>query len=493
MSGTTPAARRQADSDYFARRGLRRFAGVWSLGALGVSVVIPGEFSGWNYGLVEGGFGGLLVATLVIAVMYVCLCISLAEMATAMPFTGGGYAFARAAIGRWAGYMTGVAQNIVFMLTAAAVVVSIGETARTWLAQICNILVPQPLIWIIAYVAFTLINIYGIELTCRVALALTIAALGALVLFAVVAAPHFDLRLALDVPIVRHGSEWLPHGLSGIAWSIPFAIWFLVDIEMITLTAEETHEPTQALPRGLLYGILILIVAALIVLFLNSAIPPGALAVGNDQEPLILALSAVLQSHSSIGWLSALVLLGYVAGFHAEVFASGRALFALSRAGYLPTCLSLTHPTRKTPYLALLAGSGFGLGITLILYLTEAAEHIDAVLVNMAVYAAIISYTPQMLAYLILRRRHPEMERPFSSPFGATGAMTALVISAGAGVLMLFFPAYRTALYLCIAIFAVAMAYFWLIGRHRIVASPEEVFAQTLAGTGVAGSTVPAE
>ncbi|MBT8468609.1 MAG: amino acid ABC transporter permease, partial [Deltaproteobacteria bacterium] len=48
---------------YFADRGLRRYAGVWSLWALGVGAVISGDFFGWNFGLASGGFGGLLVAT----------------------------------------------------------------------------------------------------------------------------------------------------------------------------------------------------------------------------------------------------------------------------------------------------------------------------------------------------------------------------------------------------------------------------------------------
>ena len=54
----------QVDDGYFARRQLRRYAGVWSLWALGVGAVISGHFSGWNLGLASGGFGGLLIAAL---------------------------------------------------------------------------------------------------------------------------------------------------------------------------------------------------------------------------------------------------------------------------------------------------------------------------------------------------------------------------------------------------------------------------------------------
>ena len=64
---------REVDEGYFEKRGLQRHAGVWSLWALGVAAVISGDFFGWNFGL-DFGFGGLLVATIVITVMYLGLC-----------------------------------------------------------------------------------------------------------------------------------------------------------------------------------------------------------------------------------------------------------------------------------------------------------------------------------------------------------------------------------------------------------------------------------
>jgi ethanolamine permease len=73
---------RDASADYFLKRALRRHAGVWSLWALGVAAVISGDFFGWNFGLAYG-FGGLLVATLVITVMYFGLCYSISEMSPA--------------------------------------------------------------------------------------------------------------------------------------------------------------------------------------------------------------------------------------------------------------------------------------------------------------------------------------------------------------------------------------------------------------------------
>ncbi|HEY1347824.1 MAG TPA: hypothetical protein VGF54_22765, partial [Streptosporangiaceae bacterium] len=81
----------EAGADYFAKRGLNRHAAFWSLWSLGVAAVISGDFYGWNLGLDAGGFGGLLIATVFIAIMYYGLCFSIAEMSPALPHTGGAY------------------------------------------------------------------------------------------------------------------------------------------------------------------------------------------------------------------------------------------------------------------------------------------------------------------------------------------------------------------------------------------------------------------
>ena len=67
---------RETTDAYFERRGLRRYAGVFSLWALGVGAVISGDFSGWNLGVGLAGFGGFLIAVVIITAMYVGLCFS---------------------------------------------------------------------------------------------------------------------------------------------------------------------------------------------------------------------------------------------------------------------------------------------------------------------------------------------------------------------------------------------------------------------------------
>jgi amino acid transporter len=113
--------------DYFTKRELRRHAGVFSLWALGVGAVISGDFSGWNLGFAVGGWGGMFVATIVITIMYLGLTYSIAEMSPALPHTGGAYSFARTAFGPWGGFITGIAENIEYVLTPAVIVFFIGS------------------------------------------------------------------------------------------------------------------------------------------------------------------------------------------------------------------------------------------------------------------------------------------------------------------------------------------------------------------------------
>jgi ethanolamine permease len=148
----------EVGAEYFERRGLRRHAGVWSLWALGVGAVISGDFSGWNFGLGAGGFGGLFYATLIITVLYLGLCYSIAEMTAALPHTGGAYSFGRSAMGPWGGFVTGLAENMEYVLTPAVVVFFTGSylgaifETQEWF---------QPIWWLLGYIVFVGLNVWG--------------------------------------------------------------------------------------------------------------------------------------------------------------------------------------------------------------------------------------------------------------------------------------------------------------------------------------------
>ncbi|MDG2307878.1 MAG: amino acid permease [Candidatus Binatia bacterium] len=469
---------RKPGDEFFDQRGLRRYAGVGSLWALGVGAVISGDFFGWNFGLEAGGFGGLLIATLIITVMYVGLCFSIAEMSPALPHTGGAYSFARSAMGPWGGFVTGLAENIEYVLTPAVIVVGIGgylgnifETPAAF----------APVWWFVAYAAFVGLNIWGVEVTFRFAVGITIVALSILVVFWVGALPHFSLDNALNIPPDPGGSVWLPRGVAGIAWALPFAIWFFLAIEELPLAAEESHDPVRDIPRGMLYGLLTLVIAAFLTLFLNAGIAPGAAEVGTSDDPLFLGFQTIFGDGIGSKVFALIAVAGLVASFHTIIFAYGRNIYSLSRAGYFPAFLSVTHGTRQTPHVALIVGAIVGYLVALLIHFSDAIfgdVPVGGVLLNMAVFGAMIAYALQMVSFILLRRDLPNMERPYVSATGLPGAWAALVIALVTLVFLFLNPDYRLGVWGCAAWYTLGLGYFALHARYQLILSPEEEFAR---------------
>jgi len=328
---------REAGQEYFEKRSLRRHAGVWSLWALGVAAVISGDFFGWNFGLAYG-FGGLLIATIVVTVMYFGLCFSIAEMSPALPHTGGAYSFARSAMGPWGGFTTGVAETIEYVITPAVIVVGIGSYMNTITDDLFDFTMSQPLWWLVFYVIFVGLNYVGVEASFRFTVFICLLSLAILLVFFIGAIPEFDLqRWAIDPQ-----GGWLTEGIPGIFYALPFAIWFYLAIEELPLAAEESADPARDIPRGTMWGLVTLVVTGFGILFLNSGIEPGAKELSTSGEPLLDGLKTIFGSGTSASILGLVAVAGLVASFHTIIFAYGRNIFSMSRAGYYPHALSVT-------------------------------------------------------------------------------------------------------------------------------------------------------
>lgn len=474
----------KVDPSYFEKRGLRRYAGVWSLWALGVGAVISGHFSGWNLGLANG-WGSMLLATMVIAVMYIGLTFSLAELSPALPHTGAAYSFARTAMGPWGGFLTGLAENVEYVLTPAVIVFFIGSYIGGIFGTSPAV---APLWWIGCYVVFVGLNVIGVELSFKVTLVVTLLALACLAVFWASALPQVDFaRWALDVgpdgsKLAEGNGPFLPLGFTGVLAAMPFAVWLFLAIEQLPLAAEESLAPQRDMPIGILAGMGTLLVSAALVLWLNPSIPGvGSHALAKSGEPLLDGFKAIYGEGVAKG-LALVALLGLVASFHTIIFAKGRQIYSLSRAGYFPPALSLTHGTRKTPHVAMVAGSLVALAVMFVLWTTLGAERgaavIGGTLLNMAVFGAMFSYIMQALSFILLRQRRPDIARPYRSPLGVPGAVLTIAIALVTLYFQLSDPVYRGGVLWVALWFAVGIAYFALVGRKRLILSPEEEFAQ---------------
>jgi ethanolamine permease len=488
---------REVREDYFKRRGLRRHAAFWSLWSLGVAAVISGDFYGWNLGLDAGGFGGLLIATIFIAVMYYGLCFSIAEMSPALPHTGGAYSFARSAMGPWGGFITGLAENMEYVITPAVVVGAMGFLMHDLMVSMFD-LTGQPwwnspiTWWAVFYVVFVGINIIGIEATMRFTVALNIIALGILAVFfiSVLVSGKFDSSLWTNITPDPGTSTFLPHGIAGIFPAIPFAIWFFLAIEELPLAAEESMDPRRDIPRATIWGMTTLVVTGALTLFLNTGVDGGAKKIGLSATPLFDGFKAVFGEGTSANLLALIGLFGLVASFFTIIYAYGRNTFSLSRAGYFPKWLSVTHGERRTPHVALIAGGLVGYGLAVLIYQLGKSEgklagQIVGALLYMAVFGAVISYAMQCFSFILLRRRLPNIERPYRSPIGVWGAGIAGVIAVVSLISLYSNDDYRPGVYGTLIYFVLGILYFAIAGRHRLVLSPEEEFALTKGAQGI--------
>ncbi|MGO9258039.1 MAG: amino acid permease [Bryobacteraceae bacterium] len=460
----TPAA-----PQYMAQRRLRRHARVFHLWAMGVGAVISGDFFGWNFGLASGGFGGMLLAVVAMTAMYLGLCFSIAEMSPAFPHAGGAYSFARTAMGPWGGYITGLAENMEYILTPAVIVVGAGGylgaifgTPAAW----------EPVWWLACYGFFVALNIWGVEMAFHVTVAVTLVALAVLAIFWIGAAPHFDLH--------RWATPYFPGRVSPVRATLlelPFALWLYLGIEQLPLAAEESHHPAQDMPRGILYGLLTLIAVSFLTVVLSAGIPPGAAKVAASNEPLFLGFQTIFGRGIATRLLALFACTGLLASFHAIMYAYGRQIYSLSRAGYFPTWLSVTHGLRETPQRALLAGSALGFAVALAIHFLPQGSSVGAILLNMAVFGAVLAYVLQMASFILLRLRFPAIARPYRSPIGIPGAALAATVATVTLVILFANSLYNKGVIGAAIWFLLGIGYYAVHARHRLVLAPEEASA----------------
>ena len=107
---------------------------------------------------------------------------------------------------------------------------------------------------------------------------------------------------------------------------------------------------------------------------------------------------------------------------------------------------------------------------------------IGSVLLNMAVFGAMLSYILQAVSFILLRRNQPGIERPFRSPLGVPGAAITVAIALLTMPYQVQDPNFGKGVLWVVVWFVAGILYFALVGRHRLILSPEEQFAMSHRG-----------
>lgn len=422
---------------------LARTLGPVMLWGLGVGYVISGMYFGWNLGLAEGGTYGMAIATFFSILLYICFTFSYTELACAIPRAGGVFDYATRALGTAPGFIAGVAQIIEFVFAPPAIAAAIGAYFVYFFPQFS-----VSSIAITVYIIFTALNIYGVKAAALFELVITIFAVFELLLFAGITIPHFQLSNLQHNPF--------PHGWTGVWASIPFAIWFFLGLEGVANVAEEAVHPQRNILLG--FGSALFTLIALCVLVFISAIgvdgwesivypSPGA---APSDSPLPLALMKITGKEGLVYHLLITIgLMGLVASFHGIILASGRATFEFGKVGYIPKALGKVNAKFKTPANALLVNMVLGI----IALLTGKTSEI----ITISVFGALSLYFISMLSLLALRKKEPNLPRPFRVPLYPYSPAIALVISGIFLVAMVTLNSKLALIYFAI----LAVAYVW--------------------------------
>ncbi|WP_246022438.1 ethanolamine permease [Filimonas effusa] len=413
---------------------------IW---AIAVGLVISGEYFGWNYGWGAAGTVGFLIAALVVTVMYICFIFSFTELTTAIPDAGGPFAYAYKALGPWGGLIAGYASVIEFLFAAPAIAFALGSYIHFLYPSV-------PVIYtaIGSYFLFTGLNLLGIKESAFFTLIVTLLAVTELLVYLGIVAPAFS--------VTNFMNNAFPLKWSGLFAALPFAIWLYVCIEGVAMVAEEVRDIKKDIPRGYISGILTLLILALAVMICTGGITDWRL-LANIDYPLPESIGIVLGKENSITRLFAGIgLFGLIASFHSIIISYSRQLFALGRSNYLPGILSQVNSRFQTPHWALLAGGAAGI---LALLLLDTSK-----LVVISTMGAVVMYIISMISLFVLRKKAPELERPFKAPFYPWMPLIALLLSVLACVtIIVFYPWLSLLFFIGLALIGII----FYIGRHR--------------------------
>ncbi|WP_026308656.1 ethanolamine permease [Spirosoma spitsbergense] len=366
------------------------------LWAIGVGLVISGEYFGWNYGWGVAGTVGLLIATLFIIILYITFIFSFTELTTAIPNAGGPFSYALQAFGPFGALMAGYATLIEFLFATPAIALALGSYVHFLYPAV-------PVVWCSAgsFVVFTAINLLGIKEAAWFSLIITLIAIAELLVFIGVVYPYTRFDTFMHNP--------MPFGWSGVFAALPFAIWLFVCLEGIAMVAEEVKEGKNAIAKGYISAVLTLAFLALTVMISVGGVTNWE-NLDHLDYPMPEAIAIVLGRQNPLTkFFTSVGLFGLIASFHGIIISYSRQIFALARAGYLPYGLSTVSPKRQVPYRALLAGAIFG---TLALISLDTSK-----LVILSTIGAVVVYIVSMLSLFRLRQTQPDLPRSFKAPF----------------------------------------------------------------------------
>ncbi|KAJ3189021.1 hypothetical protein HK101_009002 [Irineochytrium annulatum] len=165
-------------------------------------------------------------------------------------------------------------------------------------------------------------------------------------------------------------SSFFPSGVIGVLNALPAAIWWFTGVEVVALAGTEVRDERKTTPRGLVLSWLTLFLSALALSTFTLMSVPGASAIGEADYPMVATMMAVFGPGTRKMGL-ALMFPAFLTNGIAMLWAASRQMWALSRAGYMPSSMSITCwssgrvPMRSVIFVSVYAFFMAGVGVYL--------------------------------------------------------------------------------------------------------------------------------
>lgn len=406
------------------------------LGRREVLALAFGAMIGWSWVVLSGtwissaGTLGAIVAFLIGGAAILLIGLTYAELASALPFAGGEHVYSERALGPGASFICtwGIILGYVSVVTFEAVALPtvldslIPGLDKVYLWQIAgwDVYLSWVLVGVVGAVTMTVLNVVGVRMVALVQSVVVLAILLVGVLF--VSGALFTGEVGNMQPLFRDG-------VSGITLVLVMVPFMFVGFDTIPQAAEEIDLPFRDIGAVLMISVAMAIVwYGLIVLGVGLVLDETAI---NEAEVVTAAASSRIYGEAGGTILLVAGLAGIITSWNAFILGGSRAIYALARGGLLPAFLAELHPTYHTPknailLIGLLSVIGPFFGRPALVWVVDAGG-----------LGIVIAYGMVAWSFLVLRKREPELERPYKVRFGKFVGLSALLLSIGLGVLYL--------------------------------------------------------
>lgn len=398
------------------RVALLRVLGPVHVWALGVGIVLVGEFTGWNFSVDKGGALAALIVAWIVGLLYTSVAMIDSEVTSTVAAAGGQYAQAKHIVGPL------MAFNVALYLVFAYTMLEVSD----------SILVGDLLVTVAnteglerhGFVVFTIVmlawlNYRGVLMTLNFNFVITTLAYASILILFFSVQP-WSQGVVLQLGQLVTPENALPYGWIGVIAAFQFGIWYYLGIEGTTQAAEEVRSPARSLPYGTMAGMITLLIAAAITWYVTASLLPWEY-LGFTFFPLFDAARV-----TGSGTLEFIMfwgtVLSAVASANGCINDASRAWFSLGRDRYLPQWFSAVHPKYRTPYRAILFLLPIALAFAFIADLNQA--------ITFSILSGVLQYTFMSINIVMFRRKWPlgTIRRGYTHPFHPLPAITLFVL-----------------------------------------------------------------